>query len=474
MADIRLYIDGELADVGKGTDITLNIKSNLFRDITKMMSNTTGTIKLPKTVKNQRIFQHVDMVQGEGFATELHNVQLYRNGLQLIANGQAVCLSVSEDIEITLVWGIFSALGRLQSSGKTLSQLQSGARLKWPSEGFTPYDKALLQGFFYADYNPFHMQEASTEWTSGDTPEGAYQSKQLTLTVGGVRTGKVGAVISGVTDTEQNGLSCTVSTFKVGQTLRMTGVVGGGDNYRLYAILDTSNKVIALGEAANEATVASEYTVKAPTNASRVVVNVNTAKSTGSYIAIEQGVDGSTSTANTATPMVAKSFGGGHGSSSLGVPSQYVQPVVSVRWLLALIWEQTGINFAFDGEAGQLIDTLAIPLISNKANELSVDGMLDAELLARSGNGALQIKTLSRSTLFSNAEGSTSGELVAVANGAVTLDVQGLWSWDASHSRPTGSTTTEVDGHEVVVYQYQYPRNYIEMRVTVSIAPLWN
>ena len=90
MADIRLYIDGELAVVGKGTDITLNIKSNLFRDITKMMSNTTGTIKLPKTVKNQRIFQHVDMVQGDGFATELHNVQLYRNGLQLIANGQAV------------------------------------------------------------------------------------------------------------------------------------------------------------------------------------------------------------------------------------------------------------------------------------------------------------------------------------------------------------------------------------------------
>ena len=215
MADIRLYIDGELADVGKGTDITLNIKSNLFRDITKMMSNTTGTIKLPKTVKNQRIFQHVDMVQGDGFATELHNVQLYRNGLQLIANGQAVCLSVSEDIEITLVWGIFSALGRLQSSGKTLSQLQSGARLKWPMEGFTPYDKALLQGFFYADYNPFHMQEASTEWTGGDTPEGAFQSNQLTLAVGGVRTGKVGTVISGVTDTEQKDLSCTVRTFKV-------------------------------------------------------------------------------------------------------------------------------------------------------------------------------------------------------------------------------------------------------------------
>ena len=466
MADIRLYIDGELADVGKGTDITLNIKSNLFRDITKMMSNTTGTIKLPKTVKNQRIFQHVDMVQGDGFATELHNVQLYRNGLQLIANGQAVCLSVSEDIEITLVWGIFSALGRLQSSGKTLSQLQSGARLKWPMEGFTPYDKALLQGFFYADYNPFHMQEASTEWTGVDTPEGAFQSKQLTLAVGGVRTGKVGTVISGVTDTEQKDLSCTVSTFKVGQTLRMNGVVGGGDNYRLYAILDTSNKVIAIGDASNEATVAAEYTVKAPTNARRIVVNVNTAKSAGSYIAIEQGVDGSTSTADTATPMVSKSFGGGHGSSSIGAPSQYVQPVVSVRWLLALIWEQTGINFAFDGEAGELIDTLAIPLISNKANELSVDGMLDAELVARSGNGALQIKTLSKSTLFSNAEGSTSGELVAVANGAVTLDVQGLWSWDASHSRPTGSTTTEVDGQEVVVYQYQYTRNYIEMRVT--------
>ena len=41
MTDQQLYIDGVLMDMSEESAITLDIKSNLFRDITKMTANTT-------------------------------------------------------------------------------------------------------------------------------------------------------------------------------------------------------------------------------------------------------------------------------------------------------------------------------------------------------------------------------------------------------------------------------------------------
>ena len=47
----ELYINGDKVDVGD-TDISLNYKSNLLTDISKIVSNNSYTIKLPKTAKN--------------------------------------------------------------------------------------------------------------------------------------------------------------------------------------------------------------------------------------------------------------------------------------------------------------------------------------------------------------------------------------------------------------------------------------
>ena len=44
MTDEQLYIDGQLVDINDGTNITLSIASNLFRDIAKMISNTRMSI----------------------------------------------------------------------------------------------------------------------------------------------------------------------------------------------------------------------------------------------------------------------------------------------------------------------------------------------------------------------------------------------------------------------------------------------
>ena len=52
----ELYINGDKVDVGD-TDISLNYKSNLLTDISKIVSNNSYTIKLPKTAKNLAVIE---------------------------------------------------------------------------------------------------------------------------------------------------------------------------------------------------------------------------------------------------------------------------------------------------------------------------------------------------------------------------------------------------------------------------------
>lgn len=58
----QLYIDGVLMDTDEKTSILLELKSNLFADISKMTSNKTYTIHLPKTVHNLTVLGHADRI----------------------------------------------------------------------------------------------------------------------------------------------------------------------------------------------------------------------------------------------------------------------------------------------------------------------------------------------------------------------------------------------------------------------------
>lgn len=471
MVEQRLYIDGKLVDIDDDTKLTLNIKSNLFQDVSKIVSNRTFSVKLPKTVRNQRIFEHADKVQdgGGGFPYKMHSARYFRNGVQLIGDGRAVCLSVGDSIEISIVWGLFPAFTDIQSKGTTLNQLKSSARLKWSADEYNTYDEALAAGYFYAEYDPFHLAETGYEWKGQDTNEGAGVTTYYWLEDGAIETGeKVGENISTIIDVEVAGYAAVSAEFKVGDTLRIRGAVGGDAQYRLYAILDSANKVLELGEASTPETVAVNYEIPAPTNAARMVVNVLKERSKDYEVSISKGVS---------TPLRAyqpptsggTDFGGDGGSIKPRKASPYVHPSVLASWVLNLIWEQTGVSFKWTGEAADLINSLAIPLVNNKSTSLTLDGMLDAVLVARAGNGPLKVKLNSASTLFSNAVGVEADELLVAANASVLMDVQGRWSWDASKSRPQGSGSTVFDDVTVTTYNYLYQQNYVEMKVTPKV-----
>ena len=125
MRNDLLFIDGELVDLDDSTKITLNYKSNLFTDLSKIVSNNSYTIKLPKTVRNQRIIKHSDLPACiTDYPRKFHSARYFRNGVEIIPNGKAVFMSGSDFFEIALTWGNISLLSGIVEGDKTLNDLK--------------------------------------------------------------------------------------------------------------------------------------------------------------------------------------------------------------------------------------------------------------------------------------------------------------------------------------------------------------
>ena len=125
-----LFIDGEQVDLDEDTKITLNIKSNLFTDLSKIVSNNSYTIKLPKTVRNQRIIQHADLPAcSTDYSRKYHWGRYFRNGIEIISNAKIVLISVSDKIDIAMTWGNSVSLSSLVEDGKSLNELNGGTIL---------------------------------------------------------------------------------------------------------------------------------------------------------------------------------------------------------------------------------------------------------------------------------------------------------------------------------------------------------
>lgn len=171
MNDERLYIDGELVDIDDTTKITMDIKSNLFRDVSQIASNSTYTVKLPKTVRNQMILKHTDLVQArENYPYLMHTARYFRNGVEVIKDGRLTVLQVSETaIEVCIIWGLYPNFSKLLSTGTTLNQLQSDDKILYKSNNeVNTYEEAQKANYFYANYDVWkHENKIDYTWKSG-------------------------------------------------------------------------------------------------------------------------------------------------------------------------------------------------------------------------------------------------------------------------------------------------------------------
>lgn len=166
----ELYIDNVKVDLGK-TDITLNYKSNLLTDISKIVSNSSYTIKLPKTAKNLALIECSHIPSSTSRYPYLkHKGTLLRNGIEIIKNANVVLLNTGEAIEIALTWGNVTNFAEIVSSDKKLTDLEYGTEegidwVVWNNKGSNSAQFPLINyGFNSGDSNVWYRPVITVKW----------------------------------------------------------------------------------------------------------------------------------------------------------------------------------------------------------------------------------------------------------------------------------------------------------------------
>lgn len=351
MKNERLYIDGELVDIDGGTQITMSIKSNLFRDVSKIVSNSTYTVKLPKTVRNQKILLHVDLVQNTSiYAYRLHKARYFRNGVELIKDGRVSVLQVTdESIEVSIVWGLFSQFSSLISKGTALNNLKSNDKILYNfANEVEKFEDVKEKPYFYAGYNV---------WKYEDEEDLTWRTDLSMVSPGGRRDGD-----------EKTWLE-----------------------YRM-------------------------------------------------------------------------SFGGQRDPNRKGLP--LLHPVVRVPFVLSLIKSQTGVDFRFHEEAQEYINTLVLPLINRKSNDLTSEGAFSGTFDPMSmQKGRMTLNVTGTSSVIGEQSGSRVTAITVTTDATLIFDISAEWSFELGRRKKPVGTDNHWGGGENDRYNF---RRGCVLRMTIT------
>lgn len=150
----RLYINDELVDIVEGTKITLNFKSNIFGDISKITASNSQTVKLPKTTRNCRILDNPTApAYNSRFRYKRHTCRYEQNGVELL-RGYAVLLDSSSDYEIAIYWGVLAKYQSWKDANPSLRDLTGDEYMAWNSVAtYTEqYSTVMERGYGYPYY----------------------------------------------------------------------------------------------------------------------------------------------------------------------------------------------------------------------------------------------------------------------------------------------------------------------------------
>lgn len=168
----EIYIDNILMDLDDSVNISLCLKSNIFSDISKITSNNSYTIKLPKTYNNRKAFGFADMPSNASdLFRKTRRVRYLRNGIEIIKDGEANLLGCNDKIEIALTWGYPAVFSSWLKDGKKLQDL--------------PFPNEAIQwgGGDYKDsnvYKPYFFSRMSTNNGRDNTPHYAHTHPVIT------------------------------------------------------------------------------------------------------------------------------------------------------------------------------------------------------------------------------------------------------------------------------------------------------
>lgn len=171
MRDEFLFIDGELVDLDDSTRITLKYVSNIFTDLNKIVSNNSYTIKLPDTVRNQRVIEHADLPSCDtDYPRRVHEARYFRNGIEIISKAEAILMLTGRSFDMAMIWGNKTSFASVVNNGKKLTDLSSGTvegedYAVWKNWGaFSERFPNINYGFNSGEANVWHHPVVKAKW----------------------------------------------------------------------------------------------------------------------------------------------------------------------------------------------------------------------------------------------------------------------------------------------------------------------
>jgi hypothetical protein len=150
MNNYELYIDDILIELDSKFNLPLVYQSPVFTDISKIQSNYSLTVRLPKTTNNLRAIKNCQMPDNTTpFPYKNHAVEVFRNGISIIQNGTMILFSISDSIEISISFGKIDAY---KLKEKKLRELNGNDFVWWLSTGNNITESNKQYGFANSDF----------------------------------------------------------------------------------------------------------------------------------------------------------------------------------------------------------------------------------------------------------------------------------------------------------------------------------
>lgn len=179
----ELYVikdeDRMLLDLNTPSGITLNFKSNLFGDLSKIGSSYSYTFKLPMTINNRIILDNAEEIRHRSnMIRKRLKAEFYQNGVNLFTNANLYISELAGDsYSAVLTWDVNDSFEKLKNDDVSITKLEI------PNKGVVQTGKVrtlpCLESFSNIDdslnvvYNcglPFYSFDVNSSVSPGNFP----------------------------------------------------------------------------------------------------------------------------------------------------------------------------------------------------------------------------------------------------------------------------------------------------------------
>ena len=111
-------------DLSTPSGISLNFKSNLFGDLSKISCSYSYTFKLPMTRRNRQIMENAEDIRQEcSMVRKRLKAEFWQNGVNLFSNANLYVSETSEAYSAVLTWNVNDGLESLKEDDVNLNEL---------------------------------------------------------------------------------------------------------------------------------------------------------------------------------------------------------------------------------------------------------------------------------------------------------------------------------------------------------------